>query len=268
VSAGSAQITGTVSYANAVASFTPSSTLSTNTVYTVTISNVKDIIGNSLVSAYSFTFTTSTINASEFITIGSSANDVSRLQGTPSSIANYTDWYVWQYGALGSFTLSTSTNAVISWNSNNNGLKVLMVPGSQVTNATAITLGTHVDDVIRLQGTPSSITNYTDWYVWQYGALGSFTLSTSTNAVISWNSYNDGLKVLMVPGSHVTNATTITLGTHVDDVIRLQGTPSSIANYTDWYVWQYGALGSFTLSTSTDTVTAWNNNGGLIVSGP
>lgn len=56
---GSTAVAGTVSYAGSVATFTPSSALASNTLYTGTVTNgVKDVAGNSLAANYSWSFTT------------------------------------------------------------------------------------------------------------------------------------------------------------------------------------------------------------------
>jgi hypothetical protein len=56
---GSTAVAGTVSYSGLTASFTPSAALSANTVYTGTITTgVKDLAGNPLATAYSWSFTT------------------------------------------------------------------------------------------------------------------------------------------------------------------------------------------------------------------
>lgn len=55
-------VTGTVSYADRIATFTPDSDLSSNTVYTVTITTgAKDVAGNALKANYIWDFTTATI---------------------------------------------------------------------------------------------------------------------------------------------------------------------------------------------------------------
>lgn len=56
---GSTPVTGTVSYAGVIGTFTPSSNLIASTVYTATIKTLaKDLAGNNLVSDYVWTFTT------------------------------------------------------------------------------------------------------------------------------------------------------------------------------------------------------------------
>jgi hypothetical protein len=273
LAAGNSPISGTVSYTNLTATYTPSSALSTSTTYTLTVNGVKDLAGNSLTSQYSTSFTTGTTDTTNFITLGSPASDVKRIQGTPSSIDTYATYYVWNYDLKGSFTFSKATDTVTSWISTNNGLLVKMTPGSNTTNATAVTLGSSVDDVIRIQGTPSSIEDFSIFYIWRYDGKGSYTFSSSSNTVIAWGSLNHGLTVTIIPGSNTTNATTITVGSHVDDVARIQGTPNAIGIYPSivsptFYIWSYDG-GSFTISSATNRVTSWDNtSGSLIVSGP
>jgi hypothetical protein len=59
---GTTIITGTVTYSGLIASFTPASPLTPNTVYTATITTAaKNLAGNSIANNYVWTFTTSTI---------------------------------------------------------------------------------------------------------------------------------------------------------------------------------------------------------------
>ena len=60
--AGSASVpfTATLVYANSTVRLTPASLLAPNTTYTVTIQGVKDVAGNTMTSAWSFSFTTGT----------------------------------------------------------------------------------------------------------------------------------------------------------------------------------------------------------------
>jgi len=61
---GTTLVTGLVSYSGLVATFTPTSGLLTNTIYTATITTgVKDLAGNAMVSNYVWTFTTLNVSA-------------------------------------------------------------------------------------------------------------------------------------------------------------------------------------------------------------
>ncbi|MCK9400110.1 MAG: Ig-like domain-containing protein [Bacteroidales bacterium] len=65
---GATPVAGTVSYADSTASFTPSSALTPNTIYTGRVAtSVKDLMGNALQSQYVWTFTTGSIIAPKVI---------------------------------------------------------------------------------------------------------------------------------------------------------------------------------------------------------
>ena len=127
-------------------------------------------------------------------------------------------------------------------------------------------LGSHEDDVLRIQGTPTEIHRYAtlgyeDWY---YG-LNKVTISTATWRVTLWSNSSGTLKVRLPPGANVTGSEFFTRGSHEDDVLRIQGTPTAIHRYAplgyeDWY---YG-LNKVTISIATRRVTLWSNTSGTL----
>ena len=64
----------------------------------------------------------------------------------------------WRYGSS-TVEIATPSNRVRQWTSHGN-LRVGMRPGPNTTEAPYFTLGSHIDDVVRVQGTPSAITRY------------------------------------------------------------------------------------------------------------
>ena len=138
--------------------------------------------------------------------------------------------------------------------------------GSNATTSRGFTQGSHKDDVLRLQGTPSSIKRYEalGHETWEYG-LSRVEISTKTGRVIEWDN-SGNLKAYMKPGSNVTTSRGFTQGSHKDDVLRLQGTPSSIKRYQalGHETWEYG-LSRVEISTKTGRVIEWDNGGNLKV---
>ena len=128
------------------------------------------------------------------------------------------------------------------------------------------TRGSHQDDVLRLQGTPTEIDRYESLghETWSYG-LSRVTISTRTRTVLDWSNYRGQLKVSLLPGSNATNATAFSRGSHQDDVLRLQGTPTEIDRYESLghETWSYG-LSRVTISTRTRTVLDWSNYRGQL----
>ena len=104
-----------------------------------------------------------------------------------------------------------------------------MDPGPNTTGAPQFTMGSHIDDVLRVQGTPSAIS----WYdasgtmTWRYGS-SSVEIATPSKTVRQWTDRGN-LRVEMHPGPNTTEAPDFSLGSHIDDVLRVQGTPSAIS---------------------------------------
>ena len=200
-------------------------------------------------------------------TRGSHQDDVLRLQGTPTGIQRYEALgrETWSYG-LSRVTISTRTRTVLDWSNHGGQLKVSLLPGNNATDATTFTRGSHQDDVLRLQGTPTDIQRYEALgrETWSYG-LSSVTISARTRTVLDWSNHGGQLKVSLLPGNNATDATTLTRGSHQDDVLRLQGTPTDIQHYEALgrETWSYG-LSSVTISTRTRTVLDWSNHGGQL----
>ena len=193
-------------------------------------------------------------------TRGSHRDDVLRIQGTPSSINRFSDHEVWRYG-LSTVDVSLRDGRVTEW-FDSGDLKVRLDPGPNVTGAATFTRGSHRDDVLRIQGTPSSINRFSDHEVWRYG-LSTVDVSLRDGRVTEWFDSGD-LKVRLDPGPNVTGAATFTRGSHRDDVLRIQGTPSSINRFSDHEVWRYG-LSTVDVSLRDGRVTEWFNNGNLKV---
>ncbi len=142
-------------------------------------------------------------NNLEFFTRGSHADDVARIQGTPTEIQTYSfsGEEVWRYG-LSSVTFSTRDQRVIEWSNPTEALRVRMMPGERATDADFFTRGSHADDVARIQGTPTEIQTYSfsGEEVWRYG-LSSVTFSTRTRRVIEWSNPTGMLRVRIRPNS-------------------------------------------------------------------
>ena len=107
----------------------------------------------------------------DYFTIGSNKADVAILQGPPDdtrSHENFPDEEVWGYldgqfldGDAYVDAYSTiifgKSRRVVGW-MNRGRLKVRMIPDAKVTTAAFFSIGSHKDDVVRLQGTPVQVT--------------------------------------------------------------------------------------------------------------
>ena len=95
----------------------------------------------------------------DYITIGSTKEDVSRIQGPPNDTGSNSvsgregEW--WVYGSNCSVRFNKA-GRVQGW-SNRGTLKVMIIPGPNTTTSEFFSVGSHKDDVVRLQGTPSNV---------------------------------------------------------------------------------------------------------------
>lgn len=201
----------------------------------------------------------------EKITLGSSMDDVVRIQKTPTVVRNYGTYMVFYYGS-DSLNIATPANkiyTVTSWANGNKGLQVELKPGTSTTDATKTTLGTSLDDVVRLQGTPSEIRITSSSAIYFYGS-DYYNIAVPSNTVDGWSNNYGGLMVQMVPNGETTTATEITLGSTVDDVVKIQGTPKVIKNSTTYATYYYGT-DYLTIALPANRVTGWSNQKGTLL---
>ena len=106
------------------------------------------------------------------------------------------------------------------------------------SNADYFTIGSRKAEVSQIQGPPDStdFDERSDEETWSYSdGLVAFNRS---GRVIWWSVFNDRdpnfLKVMMVPGPNATTSEFFSVGSHKDDVARLQGTPFRISLPFRW----------------------------------
>jgi outer membrane protein assembly factor BamE (lipoprotein component of BamABCDE complex) len=166
-----------------------------------------------------------------FFTIGSSKDEVLNIQGTPSSISEYGNTSNWYYG---SSRIEFINNKVKEF-SNNGKLKIKLNP-QNTFDGTFFTIGSSKDEVLNIQGTPSSISEYGNTSNWYYG---SSRIEFINNKVKEFS--NTGkLKIKLNP-QNKTDGSFFTIGSSKDEVLNIQGTPSSISEYGNTSNWYYGS---------------------------
>ncbi|MEM9398590.1 MAG: DnaJ domain-containing protein [Verrucomicrobiota bacterium] len=121
----------------------------------------------------------SSTDSMNFITVGSSEEDVVRIMGEPTS----KEANVWFY-KLSSVTFSD--RKVTTWNSTDNDpLTVKLLPRQSVSNPPDFfTIGSSKDVVLAVQGTPRAFSDS----IWYYGLS---VVMFSGDKVISWTQYSD-----------------------------------------------------------------------------
>ena len=186
-----------------------------------------------------------------YITVGSSKNDVTEIHGSPLSTRFHEELKeeFWHYPNFGIYF--NRTGRVIGWSvydhafsdfSNNmDSLKIHLHPGPNVTTSSFFTIDSHKDDVARLQGTPLRLTKEWDAKIpddalkpmryfytgesWQYPG-GTVEFSISTRRVTAWDNRDGSLKAQKrweEPDTERKETGFFTLGSTKKEVERIQG---------------------------------------------
>ena len=174
----------------------------------------------------------------DYFTVGSTKDEVVAVQGTPNSLSQ------WSFGYGGS-SVGFENDRVIKWYSSpRNPLKVRIVPARDTPNKDYFTVGSTKDEVVAVQGTPNSLSQ------WSFGYGGS-SVGFENDRVIKWySSPRNPLKVRIVPARDTPNKDYFTVGSTKDEVVAVQGTPNSLSQ------WSFGYGGS-SVSFKNDRVIRW-----------
>lgn len=217
----------------------------------------------------------------EYITLGSSEDEVIAVQGKPDYISRV------RYSALGerhsyiygdyngeNGHIEFKNGRVTGWDIRTIPLKVKLVP-KEDTDLTTLnplmpkvekdffTLGSTLDEVAAIQGTP-------DYFTFPYFLLyGSSKVSLKDGRVASWqNTRANPLNVRWLPKQKTINKGYFTLESTKDEVLAVQGTPDMFSEY------KFSYCSSDTLSESSivffeeDRVVGWISASNALKTGP
>jgi len=158
--------------------------------------------------------------AGPYFSLGSSQDQVLAVQGAPSVVAGNR----WMY-ALSS--VDFAQGRVEDYSNASHNLRVQLTPKGEYSAARArgyFTLGSTADEVLAVQGTPTGV----EWPWWRYDASA---VEFSDGKAAGYADLSRNLRVQVYPTTDVSAARArgyFTLGSSSDEVLALQGTPSSI----------------------------------------
>jgi outer membrane protein assembly factor BamE (lipoprotein component of BamABCDE complex) len=179
----------------------------------------------------------------DFFTVGSSKDEVLTVQGSPASFNDST----WSYGYS---RVYFRNDHVSTWsNSTVNPLRAKLLPTGPVTTSRGyFTVGSTKDEVLTVQGTPSSFNDST----WSYGYSRVYFRD---DHVSTWSdSTVNPLRAKLLPTGPVTTSRGyFTVGSTKDEVLTVQGTPSSFNDST----WSYGYSNVYFRD---DRVSTWSDS--------
>ena len=221
----------------------------------------------------------------EYITLGSSEDEVIAVQGKPDFISRaryrvlgerHSYIYGDYYGENGN--IEFENGRVTGWDIRTMPLKVKLSPkeNTDITTLNPLmpkvekdyfTLGSTLDEVAAIQGTP-------DYFTFPYFLLyGSSKVSLKDGRVASWqNTTANPLKVRLLPKQITINKGYFTLESTKDEVLAVQGTPDTFYDSDSESQFFYGS--SDTLSEMSkvyfeeDRVVGWFSASNPLKTGP
>ncbi len=163
----------------------------------------------------------------EFFTLGSSEQEVLQVQGAPTSVKGR----IWLYGLSEVFF---KEGRVERYNNFDGNLKIRLMPARKDMEAEAsfFTLGSSRDEVLAVQGTPTRVSGNR----WQYGFS---EVRFKEDRVESYDNFFGDLRIRLLPSAGFKGAKgprTFSINSTRDEVLAVQGTPSSIQGN----MWFYG----------------------------
>ncbi|MBN2807183.1 MAG: Ig-like domain-containing protein, partial [Prolixibacteraceae bacterium] len=268
---GTNPITGTVSYAGTKATFTPSSPLLDNKVYTGTITlGAKDVAGNAMASHYKWSFSTAqtqyTVTLSSNPTDGGSTSggglfnkdDQTTVVAVPVTGYTFANWTeganIVSTNRNYAFTVTADRVLVANFTINTYTLTVTAVNGTvtKVPNQTSFSYGTSV----LLTAVPNAGYAFTGWSGDATGTSNSVTLIMNANknvtanfALIPPNTYT--LNVTSTLGGTTSknpNQATYTSGT----VVQVTATPLTGYTFTGWSGDASGSVNPLSVTMNSD----------------
>jgi DnaJ domain len=124
---------------------------------------------------------------SPYFTIGSTKNDVLRIQGSPDSFTDNMFWY-------GTSFVGFQGDRVVSWSNGFLKLKAQLLPRPGTNAPPFFTVGSSKDEVLAVQGTPDSFTDNMFWY-------GTSFVGFQGDRVVSWSNGFPKLKAFLRPST-------------------------------------------------------------------
>ena len=166
------------------------------------------------------------------LTLASSSDEVVSLLGTPAELSTnaYTGLETWMYGRS-TITIDGPTQVIVGWDDKDEQLPVELFPEYPVSSAVStFTMGASMDEVLSRMGTPTTVESR-EWLgdvYWGYGRNSLF-FEFQTRRLRNWSNRTGTLPVDLKPAEPVgRDVGTLTLGSSMDEILQLLGTPSRI----------------------------------------
>lgn len=164
--------------------------------------------------------------AKEYFTLGASPAEVRHIQGPPDKIRGQT----WIYNLS---EVQFKDGKVDRYNNFDGSLKIRLMPSQpNIEVLNFVTIGSTADEVLAIQGTPTRILDNT-WY------YGFSQIRFQDRRVVAYDNFFGNLNIRVLPSAQDKTPAIksfFTIGSLPDEVLAVQGTPTSIQGN----MWYYG----------------------------
>ena len=159
------------------------------------------------------------VSHNAFFTLGSTTTEVIDVQGAPSRVFGQ----IWTYGLS---EVQFKNGRVCKFNNFDGSLRIRMQPEVSESPGAPdhIALGSTQEEVLLVHGTPTRV----DGNSWFYGFA---ELDFKDGRVAGYDNYFGNLKIRLLPSiatDHKPPADYFTIGSTPDEVLAIQGTPTSV----------------------------------------
>jgi len=176
-----------------------------------------------------------------YFTIGSRKDEVLHVQGDPTSISKYEGMNeeLWTHDFS---TITFKSGKVSEYSNISKNLKVQISSSNSIqVKGDYFTIGSRKDEVLQVQGDPTSISKYEgmNQEVWSYD-FSSITFKSGR--VKEYSNISKNLKVQINSSNSMQGkGDYFTIGSTKDEVLQVQGAPTSISKYEGMNeeVWSY-----------------------------
>lgn len=241
--------------------------------------------------------TTTSERREGYVTLGSSKAKVLALLGEPRRTSTFSvgseflDSESWYYTAglqPDVIEFNARTGTVIGWDNYSGRLPARLQAGTRVTADTAFTLGSHQDDVLRIQGPPRRVHTFdvgiellksvrlyypgTD-LLWE----DTVEIDWQAQLVKGWTNSSGRLRAALDPSASrsSSNDARFSVGSSLSDILKIQGEPYRVVLFevgieTVAEIWLYYKTANaleearVRVSKSNSSVVGYDNFGGVL----
>jgi serine/threonine protein kinase len=170
-----------------------------------------------------------------YFTIGSSKDQVSAIQGTPTSVLSFGYGETWRYNFS---SVDFAPNGTVKGYSDiSHNLRVHLTSSVGSTSGDYFTIDSDKNKVLAIQGTPTGVMSFGYGETWRYNY--SSVDFAPDGRVKGYSDISHNLRVHLAPSVGSTSGDYFTIGSDKNEVLAVQGTPTGVMSFGYGETWRY-----------------------------